>query len=1080
MGAKRKRPATRNASANKRTKIACVATGRKTNASNDADNAVQIDHPVLKHYFSRVTTLREHLASDLRERFPSATAAQVLDRLATQADHRVTNLLDSVLVGCRTSAADRRAHRERRAKDLISFTQQLPSSTIGSSAGAGPGAGAAQLEVVDFVVWLLFRRNQLVTRPQHLLAQGFDRLSAVHAQARPGGLNAVSALPSIPGIVCTFANPHVEFVTSAAWCALLRLLGPGGDIVMVDLLLECCLFLPLSPSPSDSSGSRNVRSLKQFSGVPLSSLQPCASLVAASADASVAPNRASDVALRPAAPGALTSVAQSGANTLSRLPSQIRFVRNRMFFAQPSVSANGRIKFGLHSIHVLNRYPDFRDKEQTVHVLKYIFPRQFGLHNVFTSAVDSRESALPFKDYTLREAEIKRLTMNQPRGRDSTLEQPQLKVPKRLAGDALELVGKMRKLHARCEYTQLLKYYCELSDASAALIDKGEAPSAITDLATPVSRVSAFCQAVIKKVIPKAFWGDGEEGKHNRRIVLKHVDIFLRARKFESFTLHSITDGLKVKAMSWLRLPHQQAHHNMSRSDFAKRKELIAELVYYVFDSLLVPLVRSNFHVTESNAHRNRLFYFRHDVWQAACAPALETFKSSLFEELNARSTKQRLAGRTFKYSTVRLLPKVTGFRPITNLRRRPYVWVNGRKMLGKSINAALNPAFRALNCEKATHLDDLGCSLFSVGDIYPRLKEYASRLRQLGLSGQRLYFAKVDVQACFDTIPQKSVLNVVKELLSTTEYIVANDARVKPPELTTRRRGEQSVRPIVKFSSRARPAGFIASEASVETAELSKLGSDVLVAPLNQQAYHQRQIEEMITEHVEFNLIKIGRKYYRQKNGIPQGSVLSSLLCNFFYGRLERAELRFLQNEHTCLLRLIDDFLLITTEKKLAERFLQVMHRGLPEYGVAVKPAKSLVNFDFVANDGHTKLPRADGPGFPYCGLSIDMATLELSKNGELKPGTTVSDSLTVEYSTMPGRTFRRKALNALKIQIHRMYFDTSFNSLDTALANLYRLFHDAAQRAEHYMRSMPKHASLSVETLITLRIKLSGTCLC
>jgi hypothetical protein len=55
----------------------------------------------------------------------------------------------------------------------------------------------------------------------------------------------------------------------------------------------------------------------------------------------------------------------------------------------------------------------------------------------------------------------------------------------------------------------------------------------------------------------------------------------------------------------------------------------------------------------------------------------------------------------------------------------------------------------------------------------------------------------------------------------------------------------------------------------------------------------------------------------------------------------------------------------------------------------------------------------------------------------------------------------------SAIKIQLHTMYFDTSFNDLTTALANLYRLFHDAAQRLESYMRYMPKRNMPSFETV-------------
>jgi hypothetical protein len=43
--------------------------------------------------------------------------------------------------------------------------------------------------------------------------------------------------------------------------------------------------------------------------------------------------------------------------------------------------------------------------------------------------------------------------------------------------------------------------------------------------------------------------------------------------------------------------------------------------------------------------------------------------------------------------------------------------------------------------------------------------------------------------------------------------------------------------------------------------------------------------------------LFQIGQRYYRQIVGIPQGSVLSVLLCSFFYGDLERTRLNILDD---------------------------------------------------------------------------------------------------------------------------------------------------------------------------------------
>jgi telomerase reverse transcriptase len=62
---------------------------------------------------------------------------------------------------------------------------------------------------------------------------------------------------------------------------------------------------------------------------------------------------------------------------------------------------------------------------------------------------------------------------------------------------------------------------------------------------------------------------------------------------------------------------------------------------------------------------------------------------------------------------------------------------------------------------------------------------------------------------------------------------------------------------------------------------------------------------------------------------GIPQGSVLSTVLCNIFYADLERKKLPFLNDPDGLLLRLIDDFLFISMNKNHAMQFLHLMHDG-------------------------------------------------------------------------------------------------------------------------------------------------------
>lgn len=245
---------------------------------------------------------------------------------------------------------------------------------------------------------------------------------------------------------------------------------------------------------------------------------------------------------------------------------------------------------------VLNRYPDPHNSLHTTHIMKYIFPRQFGLHNVFTSTIDPKETVQPFKDYTLREHEITKNTRHAVPNNPSNIRSH---LPRRFRGAVFDLVIKLQKRHYQCAYYELLKHYCPLQDRSItksprakvssasqtystqaaeksqldpvfrATQDKPRVQSAHTEItaheqssavngkanaveaplieyATPSSDVSAFCRAVMSRIIPDDFWGHDKDGEHNKAVLLSRVDQFICLRRFESLTLHAVSQDLKV------------------------------------------------------------------------------------------------------------------------------------------------------------------------------------------------------------------------------------------------------------------------------------------------------------------------------------------------------------------------------------------------------------------------------------------------------------------------------------------------------------------------------------------------------
>jgi telomerase reverse transcriptase len=165
------------------------------------------------------------------------------------------------------------------------------------------------------------------------------------------------------------------------------------------------------------------------------------------------------------------------------------------------------------------------------------------------------------------------------------------KIPKRLRGYTEELVKRLQVLHGRCSYIELLKHHCPCTfdrpsrtrkprtkkslissrklrssqhpktvsyykcapsqKHSELELSSTQAPAlpyhkSLVELATPSSQVSSFCQAVLSKIIPRDFWGDDTVQKRNKSTIMRSVDSFIRLRRFETMSLHEITQNMKV------------------------------------------------------------------------------------------------------------------------------------------------------------------------------------------------------------------------------------------------------------------------------------------------------------------------------------------------------------------------------------------------------------------------------------------------------------------------------------------------------------------------------------------------------
>lgn len=571
MGIKRKR--TRSS------KLVETETNKKLRMGAADTNQGEVHHPTLRLFYQRVSTLREHLLSQLpktskkrrrtiaawgrnasskdfarRDLYTCERQVQV-DRQKAYLDDEdsMTRLLDQTLI-CSLHedfAQDSVYH----AKDLEAFSQQV-TLTVGSSIGEGT---CTQSELIDFAIWLLFNKiHQQSFRPSHMLCHGYQR-----ARGSKQSGNDQYTMAGIPGIVPHYPNDNVSILKGAQWNKVLNLLGKDSERVMLNMIICCGIYVMVE------NGRGNFY---QLSGTPMTDLKALVSansICDASHQKHQSTTRSRD---------AETIVESAGR---PRAPASISFVRSRMLYACAALNAKGKVTFGLHHIHALHRYPDSKNGAHTLRLLQYFFPREFGLHNVFTSSVDPKETTQRFKDYTLREAEIARRERSSKSLRTAGTNVAGPRIPKRLRGRPIEMVRKLQILHSRCSYNELLQHYCpwnqrecmndqriadenheinavEFVTQASNLTKVQNSPAVISqsiarqanpsffDSATPQANVSAFCRAVLSNLIPDGFWGGDEQGNQNKSIFMHNVDRFVRLRRFELMSLHLVSQELKV------------------------------------------------------------------------------------------------------------------------------------------------------------------------------------------------------------------------------------------------------------------------------------------------------------------------------------------------------------------------------------------------------------------------------------------------------------------------------------------------------------------------------------------------------
>ncbi|XP_032223148.2 telomerase reverse transcriptase [Nematostella vectensis] len=569
---------------------------------------------------------------------------------------------------------------------------------------------------------------------------------------------------------------------------------------------------------------------------------------------------------------------------------------------------------------------------------------------------------------------------------------------------------------------------------------------------TPYSQVFLFVKAVCNKVIPYELWGSSD----NKHAFFRNLKKFISLRKPENMTLAQMARGMKVKHCKWL---HGKEGHP-STTESRKRMELLMQWLWWLMESYLMVVIRAFFYVTEGTTS-TKMFYYRVPVWRVIHDFGMNSMKDIILKPLSKEEAKAALAKSTLGCSYMRFLPKALSVRPIINLKGKS----DGGKS-SMSINSKLKNLFLIIKHER-TKAKPSGSGMLGFDDVFRALSKFISG-RNLRNDERPLYFVRVDVAKCFDSILHVKLHSIMKHVLTHQLYTVRRFVIMK-------RRGLQSRRMYKKYISYSLDrTGFV--EFAKEYVKESELSEAVLVDQV--RYFHEHRDESLLPlleEHIFRNLVNIHGKVYWQTAGIPQGSIMSSIFCCYYYDAMESSYFPdILRDDSSLMMRWVDDFILITPHRETAESFLAAMHAGIPEFGCKVNKLKTLTNYVSSLDGGKPVNHIEEGGLFPWCGILIDPATLNVQM--DLKRYIDgVEDSIQGPMASHTGHGISTKLKFSLRAKCVPLLLSSQINSQTTVLVNIYQMFFLTACKFLCLCKGLPKGHRSSEKPRFFTRIILA-----
>lgn len=458
-------------------------------------------------------------------------------------------------------------------------------------------------------------------------------------------------------------------------------------------------------------------------------------------------------------------------------------------------------------------------------------------------------------------------------------------------------------------------------------------------LTIPKSKVINFIMCIIYKVVPVELFGSNK----NRTILMRYIPKIINGSIHDRIKTTLLLNKIKINDINWLK-PRNNC--KMTKIEFIRAKSMFTMFLHWLFKTFICKLTAAFFYVTEASQD-TRLLFYRHHTWMKITKRYMSKyFSRHLTNRKDLSNNFESIMFNKDIIGRISLLPKKNSFRlivkPFKGSKTERIQYMMYRKRQQRPMLQILHTIRLHNGCESVTDI---------IKDIYNYKHHIMMKYND---EIPTIYAYKFDVKNAYDSLPHDMIDKIVLKRLTeftSKEYIYVH-----------------LFKETDKLGNISKQKRIVVDDLEkIKLGKLSQRYNKTLIDSHETFRFSKQDILIFVRKQYRNTCIHTKSRSYFRNVGVYQGFPFSGLLFNLVYDSLvEELNSKINYDDETIILRLMDDFLVLSTNMSNIRYLKNLTARSIKEYNLNINRLKTVLTTEKLS----------------FVGLDIDISKLVCYKS--------------------------------------------------------------------------------------------------